>query len=266
MATYAIGDIQGCFDSLRALLDRCGFDPRVDRVWLAGDLVNRGPRSLEVLRFAQSLGDRAVCVLGNHDLHLLARWADLSRSRSRDTLAEVLGAADADELLSWLRARPLLVREGDFAMVHAGLDPRWTLDEAEALAREVEEALRGEGWREVLAGDGAAPVPWAPELEGGERLRSIAYVLTRIRTCRADGSPCTSFAGPPDEAPDGCFPWFDHPRGRPLGAKVVFGHWAALGYYDAPGFLGLDTGCVWGGSLTAVRLEDAAVFQQPAMD
>jgi bis(5'-nucleosyl)-tetraphosphatase (symmetrical) len=270
MATYAIGDIQGCFDSLRALLDRCGFDPRLDRVWLAGDLVNRGPRSLEVLRWAKDLGDRAVCVLGNHDLHLLARWADVSRPRRRDTLAQVLTAPDAAELCGWLRARPLLVREGEFALVHAGLDPRWTLDEAAALAREVESALRGAGWGELLADDRGPPLPWTPELEGIERLRSIASVLTRIRTCRADGTPCSSFSGPPDEAPAGCYPWFDHPLGHPLrqqpGATVVFGHWAALGYVEAPGVLALDTGCVWGGALTAVRLDDGAVFQQPAVE
>jgi bis(5'-nucleosyl)-tetraphosphatase (symmetrical) len=265
MATYAIGDIQGCFDSLCALLARCGFDSRDDRVWLAGDLVNRGPGSLEVLRWARDLGDRAVCVLGNHDLHLLARGAGLAGPKRRDTLADVLAAPDADELLSWLRGQPLYHREGDVVMVHAGIDPRWSLDEAAALAAEVEAALSGDRWLEVLASDREPMVPWRPELEGASRLQSIAEVLTRLRTCRDDGQPCSSFSGPPEEAPAGCHPWFSHPRRRSLGATVIFGHWAALGLRRGPDTWALDSGCVWGGELTALRLDDGAVFQQPAI-
>ena len=266
MATYAIGDIQGCFDTLRALLARCGFDPRADRAWLAGDLVNRGPRSLEVLRWARALGERAVCVLGNHDIHLLARWAGVSGPKPRDTLEPVLTASDAAELISWLRARPLVYREGDFAMVHAGLHPRWDLDAAGALAAEVEAALRGDGWREVLAVDHGSAATWRPDLRGAERLRSVAEVLTRIRTCGDDGTPCSAFSGPPEQAPPGCHPWYSHPLRGELGATVIFGHWAALGYRRLPGYVALDSGCVWGGALTAVRLDDGAVFQQPAVE
>lgn len=264
MATYAIGDIQGCFDTLQALLDRCGFDPRADRLWLAGDLVNRGPQSLEVLRWARDLDARVVCVLGNHDLHLLARWTGLSSPRGRDTLASIFEAPDAEELLSWLRERPFLHREGGFTMVHAGLDPRWTLAQARELASELEEALRGPSWHEVLRADPEPAAAWHPDLAESERRRGSATVMTRIRTCGEDGRLCAAFSGPPEDAPGGCHPWFAHPRRRARPDTLVFGHWAALGFRRAPGYLALDSGCVWGGALTAVRLEDGRVFQEPA--
>ncbi len=263
MAIYAIGDVQGCYDSLCALLERIGFDEGADRAWFAGDLVNRGPSSLAVLRFVRSLGDRATTVLGNHDLHLLARAAGLSRPRQGDTLQPVFDAPDADELLSWLRFRPLLHESGGEAMVHAGLHPAWTLAEARRLAREVETALRGEGAADVLdADDGPAQV-WRADLAGGERLRSIVTIMTRIRMCAADGALVPTFSGPPESAPTGTYPWFAHPERRRRGVTMVFGHWAALGFRRGDDYLALDSGCVWGGSLTAVRLDDGAVFQQP---
>jgi bis(5'-nucleosyl)-tetraphosphatase (symmetrical) len=266
MATYAIGDIQGCFDTLEALLERCTFDPRADTAWLAGDLVNRGPRSLDVLRWARGLGARAVCVLGNHDLHLLARWAGVGKAKRLDTLSAIFEAPDCDELLSWLRRRPLLHREGGYAMVHAGLDPRWTLDEAATLAAEVEAALRGDAWADVLALERAPAPAWSPDLAGADRLRAVTAVMTRVRTLTDEGRLCSSFSGPPEEAPGGCHPWFAHPRARPRDETVVFGHWAALGYQRGPGYVALDSGCVWGGPLTAVRLDDGAAFQQPALE
>jgi bis(5'-nucleosyl)-tetraphosphatase (symmetrical) len=247
-----MGDIQGCFRTLRRLLRRIAFDPAKDRLWNTGDLVNRGPGSLEVLRWARDLGDRLMTVLGNHDLHLLARAAGLVRAKPRDTLDEVLAAPDRDELLAWLRARPLLHAEEGRVLVHAGLLPAWTVAEAETLARSVEERLRAAGGLEL-----ARPQSREPE-------RSTLWVLTRLRFCTADGSPGPDFTGPPDAAPPGCRPWFDFPGRRSAEATVLFGHWAALGFYRAPGILGLDSGCVWGGELTAVRLEDGEVFQEPA--
>lgn len=267
MATYAIGDIQGCHASLRGLLDRLPFDPDRDRLWLAGDLVNRGPASLEVLRWASGLGDRVVAVLGNHDLHLLGVAAGLRSSRPRDTLAPVLAAPDADELLTWLRHRPLLHREGRFVLVHAGLHPAWTADDAQALAAEIEAGLRGPRWRAALAELFVEdPPPWSPHLTGAARRAAAASLLTTLRTCTADGTPDRSFHGPPDRMPPGRLAWFDVPARRAADVTVVCGHWAALGLLMRPDIIALDTGCVWGGALTAIRLEDGALFQQPRID
>lgn len=264
MATYAIGDVQGCYDSLCALLARVGFDPACDRLWFAGDLVNRGPRSLEVLRAVRGLGERAVVVLGNHDLHLLGRAAGVSSPKRNDTLDQVLAAPDADELLSWLGSRPLFHEEGDFALVHAGLLPAWDLAQARARAQEVEAALGGAARDEVLRADDEPVTAWRSDLPEPERLRAITTVLTRIRTCREDGELCASFSGPPEEAPAGCHPWFSHPRGARRPSTLLFGHWAALGFRRGEGYVGLDSGCVWGGPLTALRLDDGEVFQEPA--
>lgn len=246
MATYAIGDIQGCHATLLSLLQKIRFDPRGDRLWLCGDLVNRGPSSLEVLRWARGLGDRVVAVLGNHDLHLLARWRGVVGAKPRDTLDEVLAAPDRDVLCEWLRERPLLYREGDLVLVHAGLLPSWTVEDAERLARGAEAELRGDGIVSLLSRGPRDPV---------------VGPLTRIRTVRADGSLC-DHAGPPAEAPPGCVPWFDVPSRRSRDATIIFGHWSALGLYVAPGLYGLDTGCVWGRTLTALRLDDRVIFQQ----
>lgn len=255
MATYAVGDVQGCFATLERLLARVGFDPGADRLWLVGDLVNRGPRSLEVLRFARGLGDRAAVVLGNHDVHLLARAAGLARRKRFDTLDDVLAAPDRDELLGWLRARPLLHREAGHVMVHAGLLPGWTIDDAAARAREVEALL--------AAGD-LAPLLDRP------RATPAAVTLaamTRLRVCTTDGEMEPKFKGPPEEAPAGTRPWFAVPGRKSAGTPIVFGHWATLGLRVRPGdFYALDSGCVWGGALTALRLDDGALFQEPAAD
>jgi bis(5'-nucleosyl)-tetraphosphatase (symmetrical) len=267
VSDYAIGDIQGCYDSLQALLAQIRFDRRNDRVWLTGDLVNRGPKSLEVLRWASDLGDRAIVVLGNHDLHLLAIASGAGRSRAKDTLDPVLVAPDHTDLIDWLRQRSLFHREGGFALVHAGLIPPWTIDQAVNLAGEVETALRGPGWAELLAAYRSAPSPsWRDDLTGDDRRRAILTVMTRIRTCSEDGVLNHDFAGPPDLAPPGFRPWYAYPSRASRDATILFGHWAAGGYRDRDGAIALDSGCVWGNQLTAVRLEDRAVFQQRAID
>jgi bis(5'-nucleosyl)-tetraphosphatase (symmetrical) len=244
--------VQGCALTLERLLGRVAFDPARDRLWFVGDLVNRGPRSLDVLRRVRALGDRAVVVLGNHDLHLLARAAGVAGRKSRETLAEVLAAPDRDALLAWLRTRPLLHREDGFVLVHAGLRPEWTVDEAGQRARAVEAGLRGERFAEVVAGRAGA-------------LSDDLAVFVRLRTILADGR-LGDFHGPPAEAPAGATPWFAVRGRRHRDATVVFGHWAALGLHLADGVIGLDTGCAWGRALTAVRLDDRAVFSEPAAD
>jgi bis(5'-nucleosyl)-tetraphosphatase (symmetrical) len=248
MSTWAIGDVQGCGAPLRALLARLKLGPS-DRVWFAGDLVNRGPDSLGVLRLVRDLGDQAVAVLGNHDLYLLAR-AGGRRAKKRDTLDAVLAAPDGPALVDWVRARPLLHREGAWVMVHAGFDPRWTLLEAQQRARAAEAALQGpEGLQQAMPKRG--------------RLAETLAGLTRVRMVHADGKLDEAYKGPPGEAPAELAPWWTQ-SGVPGPVTVVFGHWAALGLYQAPGLLALDTGCVWGGALTAVCLEDGRVVQQPA--
>jgi bis(5'-nucleosyl)-tetraphosphatase (symmetrical) len=264
---YAIGDIQGCMESLRALLARIDYQPGRDRLWLTGDLVNRGPRSLEVLRWARDQGESALVALGNHDLHLLARAAGVADRRPRDTIDDVLAAPDRDELVDWLRCRPIVVRDGRLLMVHAGLLPAWSIEQVEGLAREIEAELRGPSWAALLSEWRGAPSSWRPELAPGRRRALALSAMASLRTVTRDGAMRRDFNGQPDEAPPGCVPWFDHPDRRWRGeARVVFGHWAALGLLLRDDVAALDTGCVWGGKLTALRLDDGAVFQQPALE
>jgi bis(5'-nucleosyl)-tetraphosphatase (symmetrical) len=264
MATYAIGDVHGCFKTLEKLLHRIRFDRRQDRLWMVGDLVNRGPRSLAVLRWAVEQGDRLVAVLGNHDLHLLARAAGVAAPKRRDSLDDVLGASDRDDLLAWLRTRPLLHREGGFTLVHAGLFPEWTPRQAAEVARETEAVLGNGG---MLAGfEQKADERWDESLADGHRLRVALAGFARLRTLQPDGTMCSSFSGPPKEAPKGCMPWFDVPERRSREETVIFGHWAALGLWLHDGVAGLDTGCAWGRELTALRLEDGQLFQQKVVD
>jgi bis(5'-nucleosyl)-tetraphosphatase (symmetrical) len=267
MATYAIGDVHGCFATLRALLGRIGFAPRRDRLWMVGDLVNRGPRSLEVLRWAAEMGEGLVTVLGNHDLYLLARAAGVAERKRRDTLDAVLAASDREPLLAWLRTRPLLHREDDRVLVHAGLFPQWSVERAERLARETEERLRGrDGDRLLRSAVAKRPDRWRERLAAGARARVTLAAMARLRALAADGSLCADWSGPPAELPGGCLPWFEVPGRRSRGALIVFGHWAALGLHLAPGVAAIDTGCVWGQALTALRLDDGAVFQEPNRD
>ena len=266
MARYAIGDVQGCMSSLERLLALIDFRSARDEVWLVGDLVNRGPRSLDVLRWAYKLGDRATCVLGNHDVHLLARAAGASEAKPRDTLDEVLAAPDADRLLDWLRARPIFHVDGAHALVHAGLHPRWTVDEARALAGEVEAQLRGPGWRALLGQLRGKPPRWDRKLGGGDRWRALTAYFLRARCLREDGRVDPDYDGAPAEAPAGLVPWFRFPDAAWQTHTIVFGHWAALGLSIGAHHAGLDTGCVWGRSLTAMRLDDRSVFQVKAVE
>ncbi|GJL49472.1 MAG: bis(5'-nucleosyl)-tetraphosphatase, symmetrical [Nitrospirales bacterium] len=263
MATYVIGDIQGCFKALRKLMKRIKFDATGDRLWLVGDLVNRGPDSLAVLRYIKELGPAAVTVLGNHDLHLLSVWAGIAKLHHKDTLAEVLSAPDCDELLTWLRFRPMIHLENGYLMMHAGLLPQWTATQAVTLAREVEVALRSKNFVELLPFlyFRQADLVWSKKLSYHNRLSFSTNVLTRLRMCSADGVPDFSFKGSPDQAEKGLVPWFQAP-GRSISDEVViFGHWSALGLFIHDKLLGLDSGCVWGQALTALRLEDRKLFQ-----
>ncbi|MGE3164917.1 MAG: symmetrical bis(5'-nucleosyl)-tetraphosphatase [Planctomycetota bacterium] len=271
MSTYVIGDIHGCDETLQILLAQCGYRSQHDRLFLVGDLINRGPGSLEVLRWAKAGGDRIVTVLGNHDLHLVATALGVRPARERDHMHSVFDAPDGEELIAWLRERPLLHREhgagSGWVLVHAGLHPDWTVEEAQELARETEAGLRGSDAPELLAGlYRKQPVNWSRGLRGNDRLAAALKVFVAIRTCRTDGSLCVGFAGPPREAPPDCTPWFRVPERRSRGERIYFGHWAALGYHREGDVVALDSGCAWGGHLTAVRVEDDAVFQEPLAD
>ncbi len=266
MATYAVGDIQGCFEPLRRLVAAISFDPGRDHLWLVGDLVNRGPDSLGVLRWAMGLGGSATVVLGNHELHLLGRAAGVREPARRDTLDAVLAAPDADRILDWVATRPFVAGTRERLLVHAGVHPRWSAADAFRLGAELSQALSGPRRRatlEALAGD-EAPRVWSDGLRGAERLRAIAAVTTRMRTIGRDGGLDLDFVGPPGEAPDGAVPWFRVPRRTARATTIVFGHWAALGLVVEPRLVALDTGCSWGNRLTAVRLDDGRVFDVPA--
>ena len=251
--------------SLDRLLTLISFSHH-DHLWLVGDLVNRGPRSLDVLRWAREHESLITCVLGNHDLHLLARAAGAAGAKKRDTLDEVLAAPDCDRLVDWLRHRPLVHVDRSYIMVHAGLHPRWTAEDAQQLGGEIEQELRGPGWRAFLAqiANGGPPPRWDPRLGGGDRWRAILAYLVRARTLRPDGRVEAGFDGPPTQAPAGYVPWFAVPEPAWGTHTVVFGHWAALGLAIGAHHLGLDTGCVWGKALTAIRLDDRMVFQVKA--
>lgn len=261
MSTYAIGDLQGCQSSLLHLLDELQFDPIADRLLFVGDLVNRGPDSLSVLRFIKSLGPAAVSVLGNHDLHLLALAEGFGRIHKGDTLDAVLAAPDRDELLHWLRYQRLAWREGNFLMVHAGVLPGWTADDTMLRAAEAEAALRGadyHGFFERMYGN--VPVAWDDGLQGVERLRMIVNTFTRLRYCSAAGEMDFHHKGAPGTQPAGWLPWFEVPGRKSAEATVIIGHWSTLGLINRPDLIALDTGCLWGGTLTAVRLEDRQAF------
>jgi len=263
MATYAIGDVQGCYDELGRLLDKLRFDPAKDRVWFTGDLVNRGPRSLKVLRLVRGLGPRAVTVLGNHDLHLVAAHAR-GAPRRKDTFHDVLEAPDAAELVGWLRRQPLLHVEGRWAMVHAGLAPQWSVEQAAricgAASKQIASRDSDAFFRDHMYGN--EPDAWSERLRGWDRLRFVINCCTRLRTCTPEGRVSLDYKGPAGATPDGLIPWFTVPGRRSAGATVAFGHWSTLGrvHWPAHKVYGLDTGCVWGRKLTALRLEDRKLF------
>ncbi len=263
MPTYAIGDIQGCCDEFERLLELLRFDPAHDRIWLVGDLVNRGPRSLDVLRKVKALGHAAIAVLGNHDLHLLALALSPNEKRKqKDTLDQILQSPDRDELLHWLRHLPMLHHDStlNYTMIHAGLPPQWDLAKAQSCARELEVALRDiDSARELFAHMyGDLPNRWSEDLHGLERLRFITNCFSRLRFCRDDGQLELKYKGTLDQAPAHLKPWFRVPNRRSRDLRIVCGHWSALGYYEGDGVLSIDTGCVWGNSLCAVRLDQKA--------
>lgn len=268
MPTYAIGDIQGCYRELRTLLDRLDVDPARDRLWFVGDLVNRGPDSLEVLRFVRDLGEAAVVVLGNHDLHLLALATGNGKHAKKGTLKDVLRAPDRDELIHWLRHRPVLHQDPDlgFTLVHAGLAPQWDLAEASACARELETALRSEEHRDFLRDMyGNQPDRWSPRLTGTDRLRFITNCLTRLRFCTADGTLALNEKGEMGSQSPGLLPWFQVPGRRTSDARIIIGHWSTLGYRQGDNVWAIDSGCLWGGALTAIRI-DADPVQMLQLD
>jgi bis(5'-nucleosyl)-tetraphosphatase (symmetrical) len=262
MSTYVIGDIQGCHGAFLDLLDAVAFDPAKDKVWITGDLVNRGEDSLAVLRWCRERDHCVVAVLGNHDLHLLAVAQGFVPPHRKDTLDLILAAPDRDDLLTWLRHRPMLHREGHWMMLHAGLAPEWSADQALMHAAELEIALRGTKWRQFLKHMyGNEPRRWNPNLIGQDRLRCIANVLTRSRYLHADGSLEFQHKLGLAEAPADLIPWFDFPGRRAKDVRILFGHWSTLGLVLRDDVIALDTGCLWGGALTAFRLEDGRCFQ-----
>ncbi|GAB3268973.1 diadenosine tetraphosphatase [Chitinimonas naiadis] len=265
MSTYAVGDLQGCLQELLSLLEQVGFDHGRDRLYLVGDLVNRGPESLAVLRWVHAHQASVRVVLGNHDLHLLAVQAGLARSKGRDTLQEILRADDAATLLDWLREQPLVRREGGFLFVHAGLLPAWTAEQALTLSEEVRQQLRGPTYQDFLAAMyGNQPSRWEEGLQGFDRLRLIVNACTRMRLLDSAGGLDFEFKGELADAPAGLSAWFDAPGRLSRDVTVVCGHWSALGLLVRPDVIALDTGCVWGGSLTAIRLDDGRVSQVPS--
>jgi bis(5'-nucleosyl)-tetraphosphatase (symmetrical) len=262
MAVYAIGDIQGCYDQLQQLLDKLSFQPSRDRLWLVGDLVNRGPKSLQTLRYVKDLGESAVTVLGNHDLSLLGIAAGHVRKHHGDNIDDVLEAPDRDELLDWIRRQPLLHHDAalGYTMIHAGLPPQWDLDTARRLAAEVESVLRGNEYESFLAHMyGNQPDRWRESLQGWDRLRFITNCLTRLRYCDPQGRLHLKAKGPPGTQPAPYLPWFDVPGRASASAHIVFGHWSALGNRGGTRVYPLDTGCLWGKQLTAMRLDGRPV-------
>lgn len=264
MSTYVIGDVQGCLGALHELLESIAFDPARDRLWLTGDLVNRGEDSIGTLRWCMAHDASLVAILGNHDLHLLAVAEGFVPAHKKDTLDEILDAPDRAEALDWLRWRPMVHREGKDLMVHAGLLPAWTADDAVALGRELEAALRGPGYREFLREMyGNEPRQWDAGLTGQDRLRLIANAMTRLRFLHGDGGMEFLHKCPPGDAPAELIPWYDAPNRRSADARIFFGHWSTLGLFARQDVIALDTGCLWGGRLSAFRLDDGRVFQVP---
>lgn len=262
MSTYAIGDIQGCYDQLRRLLDRIAFDSARDTLWLVGDLVNRGSQSHRVVRFVESLGARAITVLGNHDLALLVVAAGVKKPHRTDTFGDILAAPDRDELLDWLRRQKMMHAADGYAMVHAGLLPQWSIAQAMALAQEVETALRGPGYLDFVRNMyGNEPLRWRDDLAGFDRLRVITNAMTRMRLATSDGVMEFSHKTGLQNLPPGFMPWYDVPQRASRGTPVIFGHWAALGLVVREDVIALDSGCVWGRALSAMRLEDRRIVQ-----
>lgn len=266
MARYVIGDIQGCFDSLEALVAQLPLRPDRDRLWLVGDLVNRGPKSLRTIRHIMATGRRAVTVLGNHDLHLLAVAAGVRKPAATDTIAQVLRAPDASDIIDWLRTRPLAHTEDATLMVHAGVMPHWSAARTMQFSRELSDRLKSRHWKDFLHEMVSGGKPhWADGLRGQQRLRAILNVFTRLRYLQRDGTPEFSHKLAPEHTRH-LTPWFDAPQRKTAKQRVVFGHWSTLGLMVRPNLISLDSGCVWGRQLAAIRLEDHRLFIQPSLE
>ena len=268
MATYAIGDIQGCAKTFLALLETIEFKPKEDQLWLAGDLVNRGPGSLTVLRYIYGSKESGQIVIGNHDLHLLAVAGGVGTLRDDDTILDILNAPDRQELLEWLRQQPVFFKDGNHAMVHAGLLPGWSFNSAKGLSLELEAILRSDTYKELLANmRGSKPKHWSEELTGWERYRVLLNAFTRMRVCdKKTGGMDFSYKGPYETIPDASTAWFDLPTERPLDVTLICGHWSALGVYIKANLVCLDSGCIWGGPLTAYCLDTKKIVQAPNQD
>ena len=255
MAIYAIGDVQGCFDELMRLLDLIQFNENSDQLWFAGDLVNRGPKSLETLRFVKNLGDAAVTVLGNHDMHLLAAFCAHKIALKKDALTQVLEAPDCEELIDWLRFRPLFHYNKDYCLIHAGLPPQWDFKKIRKMANLVEDTLKSPEYPIFLKQMyGNKPNVWSPDLKGVARLRFIVNCFTRMRYCDINGKLDFTNSGPIGSQPKGLMPWFEVPNRKSSSLRIICGHWSTLGYYEGSNCYAIDTGCLWGGQLTAIKL------------
>lgn len=262
MATYAIGDIQGCYQAFMALLHRLNFNIQHDTLWLVGDIVNRGSGSLEVLRWCYQHQQKIKMVLGNHDLHALAVVHGLKHAHKGDTLQASIDAADSDVLFKWLRQQPLIIKDNGYVMVHAGLLPQWTVTQALAHAKEVESKLQSDDYQDFLANMyGGLPNQWQPDLTGMDRLRIITNAMTRMRICTAVGEMEFLFKGELPDIPAAYLPWFDVPSRQSQQAQIICGHWSALGLRQRNNIHALDTGCLWGGQLTAMCLETREITQ-----
>ncbi len=265
MATYAIGDIQGCYYAFQKLLESINFNPKVDALWLVGDVVNRGAHSLAVLRWCYEHQDSIQVVLGNHDLHTIAVAHGIRKPNRSDTIQSIIEAPDADTLLTWLRLQPLIVSNENYVMVHAGLLPQWQISDALSYAKEVEYALQSEQYVDFLSNMyGNTPNSWKDNLVGYERLRVIVNAMTRMRVCTLAGELEFSFKGELKDVPNGYLPWFDLPNRASLQQTIIFGHWSALGLQQRENIVALDTGCLWGGKLTAICLETKDITQVPS--
>jgi len=263
MAHYAIGDVQGCYDPLRRLLDKLKFDPCDDQLWFAGDLINRGPQSLETLRFIISLGDSARSVLGNHECHFLAIAHGHKPPHRADTFNEILAADDASTLIQWVRSQPFFHEDKElgYSMLHAGLPPQWSLDDARQYARELEAVIRGDQMNDFLANMyGNKPDQWEPNLSGHQRMRFIINCFTRMRFCDASGRLDLSQKGAVGEQPSHLVPWFEVPNRRTINDQILFGHWSTLGLHQENNTTCLDSGCLWGGQLSAIKLGKTEQF------
>jgi bis(5'-nucleosyl)-tetraphosphatase (symmetrical) len=267
MATWVIGDVHGCWQTLQRLLESIEWDQEHDSLWFVGDLVNRGPASLEVLRWAYGHRERLTLVLGNHDLHLLARAVGAAEARKEDTLDEILAAPDCEELLAWLRKQPMVHHFGPYVMVHAGLAPDWNIELTAGLAEAVAARMTGADGDEVIRMlYGKRKAPWNEDLRGDEQLAAATAIFSRMRMVDSDGRAQLDFAGPPGTAPDGWRPWYVKSAVRSQGYRLLFGHWAQFGFYRAHDAVCLDSGCVYGGRLTALCLNDGRVVQEDAID